>query len=780
MKTILLSLLLLCTLVCGKLLLPVHLGEAVSRGVVYFGTGSFLETLSFLTRLSWGLDSLLPQKVLSGNEYLLFSDLCSQGAKLAFGGPCDKCNWQRSWQQNQGLLTQVPVYSQEDKELLHFLQNRWLAKMAGISRIGLDWVYPCFGLDVQANPMSNHAYARLPSQHMNAVYKKRVEDWTRKFAKALPLILTRPFDIGGFLPEYCSFAQNQSPDTVVKKLGTKSIVDVTDFLTLDANARSEWEKDFSHSCFAEGLDVNEIICIERVREEGIGGVRILPLTGQSSDAAAKQHDFLLDCISMLGLVANRIELDRGGAQQDLICKTASSIKVPDREEFLCILDEFEAKCAQVIKPKKILLDGTLQALKGLISDLPEQKWQQVLDSPTKSVVTWLSMVKIKKQLQLLSENLDKPLFEIARQLEPVHADLTALLEVLTPFTFGDFPAICRDLLALPAPLEPLVSFGIHSAAMTSLSAIVKAVEKEAGSVHAIYGENSYYECAKALRKLAHSSVLADNATEQDLQRANLLLAQCNPALRVDLEHEEYRLEEIESMTRQCLNSRSGAPLTLALDCSLDFIASPKITKILNAFSKEILEGMLTVIVFRSANKFDLLGMDNYIGSPFFLIRNGKPAFDFLLTDPALQCDRLSFNWFCLAYRHIAPQLERYKKQIFANTRSLLDKVPKELEQKTGRYRIVPIVAEADPAFIDIKVAGPLQQFKAAALVLPLFFLESMKGKQPIFNRPSLGFYHPNVTMIFGEECTTIRLTLGLDPAQVDIFAKCFETINSLL
>jgi hypothetical protein len=55
----------------------------------------------------------------------------------------------------------------------------------------------------------------------------------------------------------------------------------------------------------------------------------------------------------------------------------------------------------------------------------------------------------------------------------------------------------------------------------------------------------------------------------------------------------------------------------------------------------------------------------------------------------------------------------------------------------------------------------------------------MEGGQPIFYRPSLGFYHPNFTMLFGEENTTIRLTLGLDPAQVDILAECFEKIDAL-
>ncbi|HEY5236511.1 MAG TPA: hypothetical protein VIJ14_10060, partial [Rhabdochlamydiaceae bacterium] len=85
----------------------------------------------------------------------------------------------------------------------------------------------------------------------------------------------------------------------------------------------------------------------------------------------------------------------------------------------------------------------------------------------------------------------------------------------------------------------------------------------------------------------------------------------------------------------------------------------------------------------------------------------------------------------------------------------------------------------DPAFIDIKIFGAFHEIRGAALVGGCLFMKCMEGGHPIFYRPSLGFYHPNFTMLFNKECTTIRLTLGLDPAQVDVLAKCFEMIDKL-
>ena len=152
-------------------------------------------------------------------------------------------------------------------------------------------------------------------------------------------------------------------------------------------------------------------------------------------------------------------------------------------------------------------------------------------------------------------------------------------------------------------------------------------------------------------------------------------------------------------------------------------------------------------------------------------------FDALITDPVLLTDRLSLNWFCLAYATAAPWLEEYRKQVFDNTRALLNKIPSEmLRQTPSGYRVIPALPDADLAFLDIKIFGPLHEMKAG-IVAGIFSIKCMQKKHPLFYRPSLGFYHPNLSILFTKECATIRLTLGLDPEQIDIFADCFKNIN---
>src|SRR5262249_26127471 len=153
---------------------------------------------------------------------------------------------------------------------------------------------------------------------------------------------------------------------------------------------------------------------------------------------------------------------------------------------------------------------------------------------------------------------------------------------------------------------------------------------------------------------------------------------------------------------------------------LDVIDSPRVGHLLAACQDAIAQGRLNVICYRSGVKYDLFGMDHYCGAPCYMIHNRAAhwaAFAALLTHPALQTDRLSLNWFCLAYKSAAPQLELYRHQIVANTRAVLETVPPRLLQAPdARYRIVPIAPEADATFVDMKMAGPFHALTSHLLV----------------------------------------------------------------
>ena len=762
----------------------------LTERALYLGASGVLGSVSCLSKVAWGVCQLSPWAETTGRECLLFSDLCSSVASRAFASAFKGVHGvlppYRSWFLNQALLSQIPAETGEDKKLLSFLQKRWLAKSTGYYSVLTNWMCPCFGIGVQVHPETTNSYARDPSNKISQTYAKRLEGWKQALPhpKNYPLILTRPFDCREYLPASIEVAQGEPIETTLEKIPKEGIIiDVTSLFS--AEAKEKWLKTwvdyrsrFSRLCQERGFDQNQMMCIQRVSQEGIGGIRILPLAAHSKKVVEEQDQFLLHWISKFGLSANRIELDRCSALPELKSGSGGITTCP-KEEFLSYLEQVDL--SSYMPAQTLMIQGTLQVLKGLFAHVTEEQWNQVMQNPTQSSIVQLSFSKIREHFELLTKEFS--FYGTAFHVEQIQADLTALLEIFAPFTSEDFPSIYGAFFtSAPEELQLLASSGIHSTGMTSLGGILKAVQNTVGHPpRVLYGENTYFEVIRAI-ELAADAISTEDVTEEDWKGIDLLIAQFNPVLkRIELEVTEYKVENVEEMVQKALSAKQGKPLTLALDCTLDFLDSPRAIQLLTRFQKEIERGDLNVICFRSGIKFDLFGLDNYCGAPFCMIHNEDEKwawFDTLLSDPALRTDYLSLNWFCLAYKYAAPQLEQYRKHVFDNTRALLNKVPKRLFSNTASYRIIPMREGVDPAFIDIKIFGALHKLRGS-LVGGALMVKCLEAKHPLFFRPSLGFSHPNLSMLYTEECTTIRLTIGLDPSQVEVIANCFATIDAM-
>ena len=116
--------------------------------------------------------------------------------------------------------------------------------------------------------------------------------------------------------------------------------------------------------------------------------------------------------------------------------------------------------------------------------------------------------------------------------------------------------------------------------------------------------------------------------------------------------------------------------------------------------------------------------------------------------------------------------------IFENKRAVLNAAPARLFKKSSEYRVIPVDAEALPSFIDIRVSGPIHKIRSSALVAAPLYLKCMENGQPIFYRRTFGLYHPNFGLLFGDESSTARLTIGLDPAQIELFAEFLHELDT--
>lgn len=680
-----------------------------------------------------------------------------------------------SWHTHRELLSQIPTPSKQDKELLNFLEKRWLAKANGFYSAEIDWICPMFGYSIQVNPETTNCYARDPGRQTSRSYTNRLNDLKKQLPQpeSFPLILTRPYNVSEYLPSHLEIS---SPDDIQKLTAAtgKVIVDLTHAL-IQKN-EEEWLQEWESYRAALSQTNPEMICIQRVECGGIGGLRILPLNQASSE---KDYRYLLDWVSQFGITANLVELDRSSPISNICCSLFSTPQHP----FLTFLNTFDWRSD---RPEKVLMvQGALSILKGLFDSVPKEKWNGIFHNPTRSGVANLSFSKIEEELKTIAnEKSGTPFHETAIHLEEIFAHISNLLEVATPFSPSDFsPIYLTQLKSIPEPLRPLTSCSIHSCAMASIAGIFKAVEKLIGSPpKIIYGENTYFECVGVSTDLYNAKSI-EEATVEDLMEADLILAQFNPVLkRTEPEILTYKQENISKTLRKALNLRQGKPLTAAIDCTIDLIDSPQVGELLIQFQKEIESGILNIVCYKSGLKFDLFGMDNYAGAPFYMIHSPDPKwapFDLLTQDPSLLTDRLSASWFCLAYQYAVPYLDQYRKTIFDNTRNLLNSVPERLFKKTSEYRIIPVDVEALPSFIDIRVSGPLHKLRSSALVGGPLYLKCMQGGQPMFYRRTFGLYHPNFGMLFGDKSSTARLTLGLDPLQIELFAECLREIDAL-
>lgn len=692
-----------------------------------------------------------------------------------------------SWNENRDELSKIPVVSEDTMRLVHFLEKRWLSKSNGFYSAEVEFVTKCFGMDLQVHPNTSNSYTRDPRSQISLNYKNSVESWKKRLPEPheFPLVLTRPCNPKNHLPNLVTlncFDAIESLEVQPSQKNAKICVDLTPIFEKKGSS-VEWLKTweaFKKTHLApgrNGIETRDYIFFQNHEEHSLGGLRILPIHEEETES---DYRFLLEWVSHNGLSANQVELDRWPTHHTICPINKSDIPtIEPKANFLGSIDSVLKECETLSPQLQNLLRGTLKILKGLIDSIEPEQWSIALECPTKNALLNLIFRRIIEQFQALQGQEKPSLFETAQKIEVIHANLSSLLEIFSPLKHGQYPTIAKKLLtSIPKELQECTSYGLHPSAMTTLGAVFKAVQTSSQKDPLVLmGENSYFECVHVFKEFAKAK-LTSEADDRDYRDVDLLLLQFNPVWKPQ-GVQAYELEDVYASIDRALAIRNN-PLTIALDFTLDTLNSFRNKKLLETYRHEIENGRINMIFFRSGLKFDLFGMDNYCGAPFFMINNGSPfwsAFEQLFVDPVLQTDRLSYDWFCLSFQNASEELREYQIQILKNTREILDQIPESLFHTQAKYRVIPVARAADPSFIDIHVSGPFHRERGAALIGGLLYLRSMESGHPIFYRRSLGFYHPNFGFLANDQSSTIRLTVGLDPKEVDVFVKALSEIN---
>jgi hypothetical protein len=423
---------------------------------------------------------------------------------------------------------------------------------------------------------------------------------------------------------------------------------------------------------------------------------------------------------------------------------------------------------------KVLGKASIDLLQGLLSQIDQNKWDELNADPIFGQILQTSLFLIKEHLATAEQcALANDFNKFAQEIELVHAELSTILELTTPFQEEDFASIYKEKLvgtSVPRDLEPYLQPGLGKTAVNIFSGIVTTLKKGSSPVQAVHSEGSYFE-----EKIFSGNSFDHYISEKSLPNVDLYLGQFNPNVDVGSTLTEYQRRDVASDVRKLLHDRRVTDnFTVAVDITIDPFNSENVRSLLEQFKEEINEGRINFIFFSSGQKFYTLGMDNYYGAYYYMVNNGDPkwkGFETLSQHPAYRVDDLSAQWFCLVTKYAADSLAEYKRLIFENTRYVLDNVPAPLQPQSPsrqRFRVNRVKRPMDACFIDLKaIAPPHAQRSALDKMRSLFYKMMATRKIIAYSRGSFGFYHQNFGG-FGpldDHVRTIRINPGINPEE---------------
>ncbi len=417
---------------------------------------------------------------------------------------------------------------------------------------------------------------------------------------------------------------------------------------------------------------------------------------------------------------------------------------------------------------KILGQSTCQLIKGLLENIADEKWLELNANADTRQLVQTSLFRLLLHLAD-ADNRQNDFTKFTQAIELIHCEIATLLALTSPFKEEEFSKIYQKQLSfIPKVLKNFVKAGISKSAMNTFAGINATIKSQQPDLQRVYGSNSYFETVGFIG--ANRSV-AEVIENPAIQHVDLYVGEFNHNINTNQEHNEYVVGDIQGEVESLLKAKPKTEhLTVAVDCTIDYIHSNKVEALLKHFSLQIQAGKLNFVFFRSGQKFDMLGMDNYYGSNFYMINNGSDhwkGFNDLLKHDAYKTDPLSVQWFCLVNKCAPQATDAYRRQIFDNTREILNQVPLSLKPGNNPHvKVCTVSQEMDPCFIDIKLLSPKL---ATSEIESMLYQRFIDQQAKIHFRGSFGFYHTNVNFIPDQDGrVNIRINPGLNPDEVKL------------
>jgi hypothetical protein len=389
-------------------------------------------------------------------------------------------------------------------------------------------------------------------------------------------------------------------------------------------------------------------------------------------------------------------------------------------------------------------------------------------------------------------------------MEAIHQGIQNMLAILQPY---DKDALANAVIANLKNLEnSIIPEGItpkvyaNASAMRCLSSVLGGVEKQKGSnkLEVVVLGDTYYESEGVVKNsltYSTSSLSGDFFNQNKGEAIDYLhgpvdLFVCEFHHNISLNRTSYSVENVTDQVKELfIKKKAAEKLTVVIDSTIDLQQSDELRKFLadDRIKDLIQKGRLNVVILRSAQKFDMLGRDNYGCGLAITINDNKsfPLFDKRMGEKDDQLTDLSYQGLSHLQTHAGDHIENYRKGIMDNTQKLYNMLPKEIIHSRGDQLArtpspmqISEITDKRLVFLDVKFPG--HPFLNEA-----FFhrWSSSAQENQLFStaRSSFGFDNTNVTLIHADTGSKMRVNPGLEgEKKLEEYAKFIRSIHTAL
>lgn len=461
---------------------------------------------------------------------------------------------------------------------------------------------------------------------------------------------------------------------------------------------------------------------------------------------------------------------------------------------------------------KILPEATVRLLEGLEKmdiDKGFARSPELLQISFFRILDAMNEAIFRKDDQMAFQN----------QIELIHQEIQNILLIMSPYKHDDYAeAVIQRLTNRADPVVPaeMTHVYLKPSAMHTLASVLSGVEKLKGSndLKVAVLKDTYYESSDALHnaksysltvldgdkfnELIHNedkTVKSGKGKEKEKDRSIPISSAfettpagpfdvfvCEMHHNISLTRQTYSVEKIAQQVK--MMNKAGLlanKFTLVIDSTIDVEKSSDIKALLNDpdIKKMIENKKLNVVITRSAQKFDMLGIDNYYGGVAITVNNPKAfkAFNQRMNHKDDQLEGLNYQGLAHLESQCGDLIDQYKTEIMQNTQRLYKLLPKHTIYSENNENPIQVskIKDKKVVFLDIKFGD---YNKTCAEFKKQFLLFAEEEKLPFTTRASFGFSNTNFTVISGHK---FRLNPGLDSAEtLDRYAGFFHSFQECI